>query len=99
MDKKALSLLGLANRARKITTGEELVLKAVRNGKAKMVLISEDISEKTEKIIRNKCEYYNVVVKKAGTREMIGGAIGKDTRAIVAILDKGFAVKLAELLG
>lgn len=46
MDKKALSLLGLANRARKITTGEELVLKAVRNGKAKMVLISEDISEK-----------------------------------------------------
>ncbi len=30
---------------------------------------------------------------------MIGGAIGKDTRAIVAILDKGFAVKLAELLG
>ncbi|MFH5628694.1 hypothetical protein ACHI1Y_09225, partial [Listeria monocytogenes] len=26
-------------------------------------------------------------------------AIGKDTRAIVAILDKGFAVKLAELLG
>lgn len=72
MDKKALSLLGLANRARKITTGEELVLKAVRNGKAKMVLISEDISEKTEKTIRNKCEYYNVVVKKAGTREMIG---------------------------
>ncbi|KAF3478829.1 50S ribosomal protein L7, partial [Listeria monocytogenes] len=39
MDKKALSLLGLANRARKSTTGEELVLKAVRNGKAKMVLI------------------------------------------------------------
>lgn len=70
MDKKALSLLGLANRARKITTGEELVLKAVRNGKAKMVLISEDISEKTEKTIRNKCEYYNVV-EKAGTREMI----------------------------
>ncbi|EIX1151425.1 YlxQ family RNA-binding protein [Listeria monocytogenes] len=99
MDKKALSLLGLANRARKITTGEELVLKAVRNGKAKMVLISEDISEKTEKTIRNKCEYYNVVVKKVGTREMIGGAIGKDTRAIVAILDKGFAIKLAELLG
>ncbi|EUJ18621.1 hypothetical protein MAQA_08497 [Listeria aquatica FSL S10-1188] len=29
----------------------------------------------------------------------MGGAIGKETRAVIGILDKGFAKKLMELLG
>ena len=33
------SLLGLAYRARKVITGEELVIKEVRSGKAKLVLL------------------------------------------------------------
>ncbi|EUJ60930.1 ribosomal protein L7Ae family [Listeria fleischmannii FSL S10-1203] len=49
MNDKALALLGLANRAKKLTTGEELVLKAVRREKAKLVIIAEDISERTAK--------------------------------------------------
>lgn len=99
MNKKFFSLLGLANRARKLTTGEELALRAVRNGQAKLVIISEDISEKTEKTIQNKCKYYNVPLLKTGTREMLGGAIGKESRAIIAVLDHGFAKQLVALLG
>ncbi|AQY51125.1 hypothetical protein PWEIH_12380 [Listeria weihenstephanensis FSL R9-0317] len=96
---KAFSLLGIAYSARKLVTGEELVLKEVRRQKARLVIISEDISEKTEKTIRNKCQYYDVALVKAGTREQLGGAIGKDARAIIAVMDKGFAAKLTELLG
>ncbi len=99
VNEKALSLLGLANRARKITTGEELVLKAVRSEKAKLVIISSDISEKTAKKIRSKCEYYGVTMRTGGTRTELGGAIGKESRAILAVLDQGFAKKLIELLG
>lgn len=43
---KAYSLLGIAYSARKLVTGEELVLKEVRRQKARLVIISEDISEK-----------------------------------------------------
>ena len=48
------SFLGLANRARKIISGEELVLKEVRSGKAKLVLLSEDASANTTKRIIDK---------------------------------------------
>ncbi|EUJ31750.1 hypothetical protein MFLO_08062 [Listeria floridensis FSL S10-1187] len=99
MDEKFLQLLGLAYRAKKITTGEELVLKAIRSGKASLVLLAGDVSSGTEKKIRNKCEYYEVDLRKLLTREELGGAIGKESRAIIAILDKGFAKKLKELLG
>ncbi|MEN2666513.1 YlxQ family RNA-binding protein [Listeria aquatica] len=99
MDEKFLQLLGLANRAKKITTGEELVLKAVRSGKASLVVLADDVSSGTEKKVRNKCEYYGVPLQKRFTREELGGAIGKETRAVIGILDKGFAKKLMELLG
>jgi ribosomal protein L7Ae-like RNA K-turn-binding protein len=99
MNDKALALLGLANRAKKLTTGEELVLKAVRREKAKLVIIAEDISERTAKKIHDKCEYYEVALKQVGTRDELGGAIGKESRAIIAVLDTGFAKKLKELLG
>ncbi|EUJ18622.1 hypothetical protein MAQA_08502 [Listeria aquatica FSL S10-1188] len=49
MDEKFLQLLGLANRAKKITTGEELVLKAVRSGKTSLVVLADDVSSGTEK--------------------------------------------------
>lgn len=44
-----MSLLGLANRARKIISGEELAVKEIRNGKAKLVLLAADASTNTTK--------------------------------------------------
>lgn len=43
------SLLGLANRARKVISGEELTVKEIRSGRAKLVLLAEDASENTTK--------------------------------------------------
>lgn len=92
------SLLGLANRARKVISGEELVVKEVRNGKAKLVLLSSDASSNTEKKITDKCKFYNVPLKKVESREQLGHAIGKDHRVVIAVLDSGFANKLKTLL-
>ena len=93
-----ISLLGLANRARKIISGEELVIKAVRNSKAKLVFLANDASDNTEKKIRDKCTYYQVPLKTVGNRYELGKAIGKDTRVVVAVTDTGFATKLKSLL-
>ncbi|PWW27328.1 YlxQ family RNA-binding protein [Cytobacillus oceanisediminis] len=95
---KWMSLLGLANRARKITSGEELAVKDIRNGKAKLVLLSADASANTAKKVTDKCKSYGVPYKLIENREMLGQAIGKEARVVVAVLDAGFAKKLLTLL-
>lgn len=43
------NLLGIAARARKVISGEELVVKEVRNGNAKLVLLANDASKNSSK--------------------------------------------------
>lgn len=98
MNDQWMSLLGLANRARKIISGEELTVKEIRSGKAKLVLLSKDASSNTHKKITDKCNSYHVPYKLVEDRYKLGQAIGKDARVVVALLDNGFAKKLLTLL-
>lgn len=98
MSKKWTSLLGLANRARKIVSGEELVVKEVQKKQAKLVLLSKDASANTTKKITDKCSYYRVPLRFIEDRYTLGQAIGKDARVVIAITDDGFAKKLNELV-
>lgn len=93
-----MSLLGLANRARKITTGEELSVKEIRSGKAKLILLSKDASANTSKKITDKCNSYNIPCRLVENRFLLGKAIGKEARVVVAVMDTGFAKKLVTLL-
>ena len=93
-----MSLLGLANRARKLISGEELAVKEIRSGKAKLVILADDASKNTEKKISDKCAYYQVPLKRVENRSLLGQAIGKEARVVVAVLDEGFAQKLRTLL-
>ena len=95
---KWMSLLGLAHRAGKVVSGEEPVLREIRNGQAKLVILAKDASRKTAKKMMDKCQYYRVPVRHADTRETLGHAIGKDARVVAAILEAGFAEKIAALL-
>ncbi|MBI0578496.1 MULTISPECIES: YlxQ family RNA-binding protein [Bacillaceae] len=93
-----MSLLGLANRARKITSGEELTVKQIQSGGAKLILLSADASGNTTKKISDKCKSYEVPLKIVENRHLLGHAIGKEARVVVAVLDDGFAKKLVTLL-
>lgn len=93
-----MSLLGLANRARKLISGEELSVKEIRSGKAKLVLLSADASSNTSKKVTDKCKSYNIPYKIVENRFLLGQAIGKEARVVVAVLDEGFAKKLITLL-
>ena len=46
---KTLSMLGLARRAGKVVSGEFSVEKAVKSGKAYLVIVAEDASDNTIK--------------------------------------------------
>jgi len=93
-----MSLLGLANRARKLISGEELVIKEIRSNRAQLVILSMDASENTRKKIEDKCRYYKVPIKYVANRYDLGQSIGKEARVVIAILDKGFSNKLQQLL-
>jgi len=97
-DNQWMSLLGLANRARKIISGEELSIKQIRSGNAKLILLSADASHNTLKKITDKCNSYEIPLKIVENRHFLGQAIGKEARVVVAVLDDGFAKKLISLL-
>jgi ribosomal protein L7Ae-like RNA K-turn-binding protein len=95
---KWATFLGLANRARKCISGEELVIKEIQRKNAKLVLLSLDASENTKKRIQDKCKYYEVDLRSVPSREELGNAIGKEQRVVVAVNDQGFAAKLLQML-
>ena len=51
--KKILNLLGLATKAGKIASGEFAAEKAVKSGKAHLVIVSEEASDNTRKMFQN----------------------------------------------
>ena len=57
---KVLQMLGLAARGRKIESGEFSTEKAVKAGKAGLVIVAKDASDNTKKLFRNMCAFYEV---------------------------------------
>lgn len=87
---KVLSYLGLATRAGKIQSGEFSTEKSVKSGKAALVIVAEDASDNTKKKFKNMCTFYEVPYYIYGTKEALGGCIGKEFRASLALEDTGF---------
>lgn len=91
MQDRALSMLGLAEKARKVVSGEFSVEKAIKTGMAWLVIVSTDASDNTKKSFSNMCEFYQCDLCFYGTKEELGNAIGKQFRASVAITDENLA--------
>lgn len=89
MQNKILSLIGIATKAGKTVSGEFSVEKAVKEGKAVMVIVAEEASDNTKKMFTNMCKYYEVPLYIYGTKEELGRAMGKQMRASMAITDEG----------
>ncbi|SFJ23292.1 YlxQ family RNA-binding protein [Thermoflavimicrobium dichotomicum] len=94
---KLLNALGLAMRAGKVVSGEEFVIREVRAGKAKLVVLAKDAAKNTEKKLTDKCQSYQVPLIRFGTRQELGKAIGKAERVVIAVTDPGFAKMIRQL--
>ena len=95
--RKALNLLGIAQRARKLESGSPPVLTSLRSKQATLVVIADDASQNTKKQFLDKCEYYNIPSYIIFTKEEISHAIGKE-RTVCAFTDDGFAQSFKKLL-
>ena len=88
---KILNLIGLATKARKTVSGEFSTEKAVKSGKAYLVVVADDASDNTRKKFTDMCTYYRVPIMIFGDKDELGHYMGKEMRASLAILDEGFA--------
>lgn len=91
MKDKVLSLLGLAQKARKIESGEFCTENAIKAFKAELVIVAEDASDNTKHMFQNMCEFYECLYVEYSSKEQLGHAIGKEFRASVAVCDENFA--------
>lgn len=87
---KLMSILGLAQKAGKIASGDFAVQGAIKSGKARLLIIATDASESTKKEYQYLAASRNIENYCVLSKEQLGGAIGKALRAAVVITDEGF---------
>jgi ribosomal protein L7Ae-like RNA K-turn-binding protein len=92
------SFLGLAAKAGKLLSGDETCERAIKAGKAQLVLVSGDASGNTLKKFTDMCNFRGIQLKLFGEKEKIGRYIGKDIRSVVVITEIGFAKRLIEMI-
>ena len=98
MNEKFLGMLGLAKRAGKIQTGEDICSKAVKSGISKLIIVACDASDNTKKSITNSCKYYNVQYIEKCSKAELGKFTGADSRAVVSVNDDNFAKTILDKL-
>jgi ribosomal protein L7Ae-like RNA K-turn-binding protein len=94
----ALSILGLARRAGRVSGGTEAVRQTIRDGRAKLVVMATDASETQLDKIRSTIHNRTIPQVHLGDRNMLGAAIGSPPLAAVAVTDASFAARLLEEL-
>ena len=87
-------MIGLATKAGYVVSGEFSVEKVIKSQKASLVIIADDASDRTKKNFADSCAYYNLPLVVYKDKETLGHSMGKQFRASLAILDKGFADSL-----
>ena len=92
------NLLSMAQRAHRIVSGAFAVEKAMQEQQAVFLIIAADASEESKQRYLANANKYNVPYAECLDRETLGACLGKECRAVAALLDEGFATKLRELL-
>ena len=88
---RVISMISIAAKGRNLVSGEFAVEKAVKCGKAYLVIVAEDASDNTKKQFSNMCEFYEVPMVVYGNKDTLGHFIGTQMRANIEITDEGIA--------
>lgn len=91
------NLLGLAQRAGRLVSGEDLVVEAIQKGQVKLVFLASDAADNLRKKICDKSKTYQVEVVTAFSTLELSSAIGK-ARKVLAVTDAGFTKKMRSIM-
>ncbi len=99
MNDRVLSFLGLCRRAKKLVIGAEVTEQSIVEARSQLVLHADDASENSLKRVRKAAAEHGVTVMRAGrSKDEMSAALGR-LCAVLSVEDKGFALKLEEMLG
>lgn len=88
---KVLGMLGLAQRAGCVKSGEFMTQTTVKEGQSFLVIVALDASDNTKKQFENMCSFYEVEYREYGDKESLGHAIGKEMRASLSVTNENLA--------
>lgn len=94
---KLSNLLGLAQRAGALISGEGLVIKAIQKHQTRLVFLAHDAAPNLTKKVTDKCQYYDIEVSTVFSALELSVAIGR-SRKVLAVTDAGFAKKMRTLM-
>ena len=95
MRSKAMSLLGFAKKSGNLVSGVNTCTFAISKGKAKLVILAEDISAGREKKIMKEIRKKGIPYIKYGTIDELSHIAGESGRSVFAVLDENFARSIA----
>lgn len=98
MSSKIYSMLGLAQKAGKLVSGDEGCEITIKSKKCYLVIVAKDATERTKKKFKNICNFRKIKIIEFGEKERIGKHIGKGIRSIIALIDINFANKIELLI-
>jgi ribosomal protein L7Ae-like RNA K-turn-binding protein len=96
MVERIYGLLGLAQRAGKVASGEAAAEANIEKHKACLVILASDASERTITHFTGLCERNHIKYMVIGEKIKYGIAMGKSPRSVVVILDDNFAKSIAQ---
>ena len=97
-EKEAAGVLGLAQKAGRIASGDAAVRTALEKREAVLLLVATDTAANTEKELVHLAERANSPIIRAFTRADLGASLGKAPRAAAAVTDNGLAALLKKKL-
>lgn len=95
---KLMSLLGFAQKAGKLATGDETCEIYLKRKKVKLILLASDAAENTLEKWKRAGLNHHVPIVVIADRETLSNAIGKVNRTVLAVLDAGFAKQMKKLM-
>lgn len=98
MTERIYSLLGIARRAGKITSGESQVEAMLKKGKGKLLVLAED-APGTHKKYSQWASDLDIPIFIFGDKQELGKAIGLSQRSTVLVMDEGFAKAILKVRG
>lgn len=98
MAERHLALLGLAQKAGKIAAGDMAVQEALARKRAKLLIVAADASDGTKENFRCLARRYQIEYRECANKLILGASIGKGPRAVIAVLDQGFAASISRAL-
>lgn len=99
MNNKFLQFLGIVKKSGKLTEGYNKCEEIIKIGKAKLIILSDDVSDNT----RNKFENYSIryaipIIKNGFLSEDLGKILGREQVKVLCVIDYKISCKLISML-